>query len=135
MTPYCGRSSRWPPNCPNPGFGTDPLGEFQEARGSGLLRKYQGRLLIVTTGACGVHCRFCFRRHFPYQNHRRARSRPAGLDGKRHCKQIAADLSICEVILSGGDPLTLPDDVCAFRPPTGRNTPLTQGREFTPVCR
>jgi len=93
---------------PIPGFCADPLGEFQATGCSGLLRKYQGRILIVTTGACGVHCRFCFRRHFPYQTLPQANNawKPA-LD------EIAADPTISEVILSGGDPLTLPDSELA----------------------
>ena len=53
---------------PTPRFQADPLGEALAACGPGLLRKYPGRLLIVTTGGCAVHCRFCFRRHFPYPN-------------------------------------------------------------------
>ena len=48
------------------GYSLDPLGEADALDGLGLLRKYRGRSLIVATGACSVHCRFCFRRHFPY---------------------------------------------------------------------
>jgi L-lysine 2,3-aminomutase len=94
---------------PTPGFDIDPLGEFHAANSAGLLRKYQGRLLIVTTGACGVHCRFCFRRHFPY---------PKSLQTQQvwtsAIQTIAADPSISEVILSGGDPLTLQDSDLAY---------------------
>ena len=70
----------------------------------GLLKKYHGRALLIATGACAVHCRYCFRRHFPYADTHVGGSRlePA-LDA------IAADPSIGEVILSGGDPLTLSD--------------------------
>ena len=50
-----------------PGYQADPLGEADARCGPGLLRKYQGRILMVATGACAVHCRFCFRRHFPYR--------------------------------------------------------------------
>ena len=81
-----------------PGYGADPVGEVNALCGPNLLRKYQGRILMVTTGACGVHCRFCFRRHFPYV--------PIFSPALR---KIAADRSIDEVILSGGDPLALPD--------------------------
>ena len=87
-----------------PGYGLDPVGEFNAQCGPGLLRKYQGRLLMVTTGACAVHCRFCFRRHFPYEG--RPGSTP---DWDAAVHKIAADNSIREVILSGGDPLALPD--------------------------
>jgi EF-P beta-lysylation protein EpmB len=91
-----------------PGFTADPLGEAMAQPAPGLLQKYAGRVLMVTTGACAVHCRYCFRRHFPYQNS------PHSLDGwDRAIDQIAADSSIQEVLLSGGDPLTLVDDTLA----------------------
>ena len=80
-----------------PGFSEDPLAETEALQGPGLLAKYAGRVLMVTTGACAVHCRFCFRRYFPYQDPAAALAR------------IAADSSVREVILSGGDPLTLAD--------------------------
>jgi L-lysine 2,3-aminomutase len=87
-----------------PGFVTDPVGDLAARSGPGVLHKYQGRALLVTTGACAVHCRYCFRSHFPYEaeNASRAGFGPA-LDA------IRADPSIGEVILSGGDPLTLAD--------------------------
>ena len=89
---------------PTPGFVADPLGEFRTEGNSSLLRKYYGRVLIITTGACGVHCRFCFRRHFPYQT-----SAKMANVWESVLRAIAADPSISEIILSGGDPLTLPD--------------------------
>jgi EF-P beta-lysylation protein EpmB len=82
-----------------PQFTTDPLGEADALCSPGLLRKYDGRLLIVTTGSCCVHCRFCFRRHFPY---------PAAA-AEPTIQQIIGDATIHEVILSGGDPLMLDD--------------------------
>ncbi|HUT95911.1 MAG TPA: EF-P beta-lysylation protein EpmB [Thermoguttaceae bacterium] len=90
------------------GFTTDPVGEAHIARTCGLLRKYRGRALMVATPDCAVHCRFCFRRHFPYPSLPKPPNRwePA-LD------EIAADPSIREVILSGGDPLTLDDGLLA----------------------
>jgi EF-P beta-lysylation protein EpmB len=89
----------------SPGFVADPVGDRLATRAPGLLHKYQGRVLLVTTGACAVHCRYCFRRHFPYSDapHALAEWEP-GLAA------IAADPSIDEVILSGGDPLMLVDD-------------------------
>ena len=51
-----------------PGFTADPVGDLASVRQPGLLQKYAGRALIVTTGACAVHCRYCFRRNFPYQD-------------------------------------------------------------------
>lgn len=87
-----------------PGFVTDPVGDLAARAGPGLLHKYAGRALLVTTGACAVHCRYCFRSHFPYEaeNASRAAFGPA-LDA------ILADPTVGEVILSGGDPLTLGD--------------------------
>jgi len=90
-----------------PGFRADPLAEANSPQ-PGLLAKYRGRSLIVTTGACAVHCRFCFRRHFPYLS---AAETPD--DPEPVLAPIAADASIHEVILSGGDPLVLPDDQLA----------------------
>ena len=87
-----------------PGYGPDPVGEGLVHNQPGLLRKYQGRALLITTGSCAVHCRYCFRRHFPYQERPRGRRWWQGA-----CAAIAADESIDEVILSGGDPLVLPD--------------------------
>ncbi|MGH8225550.1 MAG: EF-P beta-lysylation protein EpmB [Gammaproteobacteria bacterium] len=86
----------------------DPLAEAAAARAPGLLHKYHGRALLVTSGACAVHCRYCFRRHFPYpaENPRRE-------DWNTALATIAADASIAEVILSGGDPLMLDDAVLA----------------------
>ena len=87
-----------------PGFTHDPVGDLPAAKAPGLLHKYQGRALLVVTGACPVHCRYCFRRHFPYSEGPRnvAELTPA-------LAAIADDVSIREVILSGGDPLTVAD--------------------------
>ena len=87
-----------------PGYGKDPVGDLAARAGPGLLQKYAGRALLVATGACAVNCRYCFRRHFPYEQENASRDAfgPA-LD------VIRADASLGEVILSGGDPLTLGD--------------------------
>ena len=86
------------------GFSADPLSESGCGTVPGLLHKYHGRALLVTTGACAVHCRYCFRRHFPYDDLPRGRRwwQPA-------LEHLAGDASLSEVLLSGGDPLTLPD--------------------------
>lgn len=88
------------------GFVADPLGEDDAQlgfkRAPTLIQKYQGRVLMITTPGCAVNCRYCFRRHFPYQDHK-----PAG--HSEALAVIAADASISEVILSGGDPLLLGD--------------------------
>lgn len=89
---------------PLPGFTVDPLAESHCAPAPGLLHKYQGRALLVTTGACAVHCRYCFRRHYPYDELPRGRRwwTPA-------VDHLLAAEDVREVLLSGGDPLTLPD--------------------------
>lgn len=87
------------------GFGHDPVGDRAATRLPGLLHKYHSRILMVTTGACAVHCRYCFRRHFPYQEG--PKSPDAWLPA---LAEIAADSSLREVILSGGDPLMLVDE-------------------------
>jgi EF-P beta-lysylation protein EpmB len=87
-----------------PGYTADPLHEADCGAAPGLLKKYAGRALLVATGACAVHCRYCFRRHFPYDGlPRGARWWAPALAA------IAADPECHELILSGGDPLTLPD--------------------------
>jgi len=89
-----------------PGYRTDPLAERAAAVAPGLLQKYPGRSLIVATRRCGVHCRYCFRRHFPQT----ASPHKSEAWGPALCR-IADDESIGEVILSGGDPLTLQDSL------------------------
>ncbi len=91
-----------------PGFTIDPVSDAGALQQPGLLHKYEGRVLLVTTGACAVNCRYCFRRHYPYDES------PRSVDQWRPALgEIAADSSIHEVILSGGDPLTLADHVLA----------------------
>ncbi|MCP5327849.1 MAG: EF-P beta-lysylation protein EpmB [Sinobacteraceae bacterium] len=87
-----------------PGYGHDPLREADARRAPGLLHKYHGRALLVTTGACAVHCRYCFRREFPYAEQLGELGR-----WRESLQQLAADASIRELILSGGDPLSLAD--------------------------
>lgn len=88
---------------PVPGFTADPLGEGGASPHAGLLHKYLGRALLVVTGACAIHCRYCFRRHFPYDEH-------VGMDRWASAvRHLAADRSITEVIFSGGDPLVVTD--------------------------
>lgn len=90
------------------GFSTDPVGDEAARVSPGILQKYKGRVLVVATGACAIHCRYCFRRHFPYQDSPPLDARWEALRG-----HVAEDASIEEVILSGGDPLTLGDDTLA----------------------
>jgi EF-P beta-lysylation protein EpmB len=87
-----------------PDFTTDPVGDIASSTAPGLLHKYAGRALVVTTGACAVHCRYCFRRHFPYAEQSALRQ-----GWEPVIARLQADPSIQEVILSGGDPLSLSD--------------------------
>src|SRR5262245_16271815 len=87
-----------------PGFSADPVGDSAARRAPGLLHKYHGRTLLVTTGACAVHCRYCFRRHYPYGDEPRRLA-----DWEVALETIAGDPTLHEVILSGGDPLMLTD--------------------------
>ncbi|MBW8884355.1 MAG: EF-P beta-lysylation protein EpmB [Planctomycetia bacterium] len=86
------------------GFVADPVGDSAAELSPGLLQKYHGRALLITTGACAVHCRYCFRRQYPYSS-----SPKSPTDWQPALERIAADPSVEEVILSGGDPLTLVD--------------------------
>jgi len=86
------------------GFIKDPLSESAVQPVQGLLQKYKSRVLTITTGACAIHCRYCFRRHFPYQD-----SSTSGKNWESALEYIKNDSSINEVILSGGDPLMLSD--------------------------
>ena len=90
------------------GFNQDPVGDLDAMAAPGLLHKYDGRVLLVTTGVCAVHCRYCFRRHFPYSD-----NQPARDDWQQALDYIRQDSSIIEVILSGGDPLVLSDNKLA----------------------
>jgi EF-P beta-lysylation protein EpmB len=88
----------------SPGFSQDPLNEKSTNPLAGLLHKYQGRVLVTLTGACAVNCRYCFRRHFPYQE-----NSSGGKAWSSILDYIAADTTINEVIFSGGDPLLAND--------------------------
>ncbi len=87
-----------------PDFTADPVGDAAARQSPGLLNKYHGRALFIATGACAVHCRYCFRRAYPYSD-----SPKAPADWQPAIDRLAADPTIDEAILSGGDPLTLVD--------------------------
>ncbi|MES9833005.1 MAG: EF-P beta-lysylation protein EpmB [Candidatus Thiodiazotropha sp. DIVDIV] len=87
-----------------PGFVADPVGDLVAKQEPGLLHKYQGRVLILATGACAIHCRYCFRRHYPYQN-----GTATPQQWQRILDYLKDQPSIKEVILSGGDPLMIND--------------------------
>ena len=82
-------------------FVQDPLQETLFCKTSKLLQKYSGRALLLTTSACAMHCRFCFRQNFDYAEKSLF---------KEELEQIKSDTTLREIILSGGDPLSLSDD-------------------------
>ncbi|MFD0727304.1 EF-P beta-lysylation protein EpmB [Lysobacter brunescens] len=93
---------------PMPGFGLDAVGDGAAKAGRGVIHKYRGRALLIATGSCAVNCRYCFRRHFPYGEETAAAGQWA-----EAVEAIRADASLDEVILSGGDPLSLSNDKVA----------------------
>jgi len=84
------------------GYGLDAVGDAAANIGQGVLHKYHGRALLIATGSCAIHCRYCFRRHFPYSEE------TAAANGwQAAIETIRQDESLTEIILSGGDPLSL----------------------------
>ncbi|MCL5050164.1 MAG: EF-P beta-lysylation protein EpmB [Firmicutes bacterium] len=90
------------------GYSTDPLGEDDATAQPGLLHKYSSRVLVILRGGCAVNCRYCFRRHFPYGEHKFGQAQLNEL-----VRYIVAHPEVNEVILSGGDPLMAKDDKIA----------------------
>lgn len=82
-----------------PGFTAEPLQDQSFRKTKKLLHKYLGRALLVTTSACAMHCRFCFRQNFPYETNVKG--------FEEEINSIQKDTSLSEIILSGGDPLSL----------------------------
>lgn len=91
-----------------PGFGLDAVGDAAARSAHGVIQKYAGRALLIATGSCAVNCRYCFRRHYPY-----ARDTAAAAGWREAIARLREDASIREVILSGGDPLSLADQKLA----------------------
>ena len=87
-----------------PGFSSDPLAEADHNPTPGLIHKYQGRVLLIVSGGCAINCRYCFRRHFAYQD-----NNPSRQQWQKTLDYVRQDDSIHEVILSGGDPLVASD--------------------------
>jgi EF-P beta-lysylation protein EpmB len=85
-----------------PGFSHDAVGDLAARAANGVLHKYEGRALLIATGSCAVNCRYCFRRHFPYAEQTAAANR-----WEQALAHLRAEPSISEVLLSGGDPLSL----------------------------
>lgn len=91
------------------GFTSDPLGEAAANPLAGVIHKYKNRLLLTASGACAVNCRYCFRRHFPYQDNSLSRK-----EFTKVLDYIKSQPAINEVIFSGGDPLVTSDARLAF---------------------
>lgn len=89
-----------------PGFSKDPVAESAFNPVPGLLHKYPNRVLLTLAGACAVNCRYCFRRHFPYED-----NMPGQYSWSHVLDYINENPAIDEVILSGGDPLLLKDEL------------------------
>jgi EF-P beta-lysylation protein EpmB len=85
-----------------PGFSADAVGDMAARSAQGVLHKYDGRALLIASGSCAINCRYCFRRHFPYGDEMAA----AG-QWRKALEHVRQDSSIRELILSGGDPLSL----------------------------
>ncbi|HYM34206.1 MAG TPA: EF-P beta-lysylation protein EpmB [Steroidobacteraceae bacterium] len=88
----------------SPEFSHDPVGDLASRSATGVLHKYEGRALLIATGACAIHCRYCFRRHFPYADETASKD-----EWKTALDHVRSDATINEIILSGGDPLNLSD--------------------------
>jgi L-lysine 2,3-aminomutase len=86
-----------------PGFAVDPVGDSLAMAARGLLHKYRSRVLLLATGACAVHCRYCFRRSFPFRA-----NLPTARDIARVWQYLREHPEVDELVLSGGDPLMLP---------------------------
>lgn len=86
-------------------YSYDPLTELDKVATPGLIYKYPGRVLLTLTGACPIHCRYCFRRHFPYAQFSLNR------DWGNTLAYLENRTDISEVILSGGEPLSLDDEI------------------------
>ncbi len=86
---------------PSPLFVLDPVADGASRKKPKLLHKYHGRALLICTSACAMHCRYCFRQHFDYETSDKL--------FREELNEIANETSLSEVLLSGGDPLSLSD--------------------------
>lgn len=86
----------------SPLLALDAVGDMAARQAPGVLHKYAGRALLISTGSCAVHCRYCFRRHFPYSE-----ETAAGNQWQAAIDYVTAHADVEELLLSGGDPLSL----------------------------
>ena len=84
------------------GFQNDAVGDLASQILPGLLHKYASRALLMVSPQCAIHCRYCFRREFPYGDLPRGQ---AGWD--EAWEYLSSAEGIKEIIFSGGDPLFL----------------------------
>ena len=87
------------------GFKIDPVGDISAMATPGLIHKYKNRALFIVTGACAIHCRYCFRRHFPYSD-----AQINNENWEPAFQYLREHKEITEIILSGGDPLMISDE-------------------------
>ena len=87
-----------------PGYSNDPLEEASASPVPGLVHKYKDRVLLITSGACAINCRYCFRRHYPYED-----NQLGGAQWQLALQYIRENTDLKEVIFSGGDPLVTSD--------------------------
>ena len=88
----------------NSEFSLSPLDDESNAPVEGLIHKYPNRVLLITSRVCAIHCQYCFRQNFDYSGHD-AMSNWLAIED-----YIRSHQSVNEVILSGGDPLSLSDE-------------------------
>lgn len=93
----------------SPGYSHDPLEEALSNVAPGLIHKYHGRALCIVSKACAIHCRYCFRRHFPYED-----NLPGREQWSKALSYLEAQTDIREIIYSGGDPLASSDKHLAW---------------------
>ncbi|MEI4259794.1 MAG: EF-P beta-lysylation protein EpmB [Candidatus Dasytiphilus stammeri] len=87
-----------------PSYSSDPLQERDYIVCPGLIHKYYNRALLLVKGSCAVHCRYCFRRSFPYQEHSLNQKNLHSI-----LEYLHRHSEIEEIIFSGGDPLMAKD--------------------------
>jgi EF-P beta-lysylation protein EpmB len=92
-----------------PGYSHDPVGDISATLQPGVIKKYNHRVLLITNNTCPIHCRYCFRKDFPYPQ-----SNPTTHQFKNALDFCLQDTTINEVILSGGDPLSLEDETLDY---------------------
>jgi lysine 2,3-aminomutase len=94
-------------NLRSAGESEDPLGEDNDSPVPGVIHRYPDRALFLVTGFCSTYCRYCTRSRLVGKSHRMVFHKK---QWDRAIAYIEATPAIRDVLLSGGDPLTLPDE-------------------------